>query len=256
MKRLIIGDSRNSLLTTLETILNHWGYRVLASSQPERLALLLREISPNLVILAAEFLHNGDPGLQQAVATRVLDEGRPLILLGADAEKKTTLPHEVLDLPLDLFALFGLIQKHLEPIPRRNLRLDLKLPGLLSHGKISQFAEVLSLSTHGLFVKTSLRVPQGTRLQVTLPLFGMHQELEIECRVLYCIQPTLENNYLQGFGLEFSHPSDSSLRALQAFIEGRFLGEVAERRQAIEPESTSHLRRRDNQTVLRLMGDP
>ena len=157
MKRLLIGDSRDELLSTLEVILRHWGYRVLVSARPAPIVELLRETSPDLLVMGARLLMQQDTPLVQAVTQHVVERKCPLIVLQEDpAITSIKVPHETLGVPLDLFSLFSLIQKHLEKHPRRNLRLDIRLPGMICTGEICHLAEVLSLSTNGLFVKTGL----------------------------------------------------------------------------------------------------
>ncbi|HEX9873101.1 MAG TPA: hypothetical protein VGA43_01970, partial [Deferrimonas sp.] len=81
MKRLIIGDSRDKLLSTIEVILRNWGYRLLVSTRPEQILAFLKESSPDLLILGAGMLHRA-PALGEAVAARMKDAVLPLIILG------------------------------------------------------------------------------------------------------------------------------------------------------------------------------
>jgi hypothetical protein len=230
MKRLLIGDKCEELLSTLEVILRHWGYRVLVSSRPAQLVELLRETSPDLLVMGARLLMEPDSSLTRAVNRHVNEGNRPLIVL---QEGQTALPiavpHETLGVPPDLFSLFSLIQKHLEKHPRRNLRLAIHLPGMLCTGESCHLAEVLSLSTNGLFVKTGFRPAKDALLRVVIPLMGMQQELELDGRILYRVEPGPDNNYFQGIGIEFADLGKESRLALQAFLEHRFIGDLATR---------------------------
>lgn len=255
MKRILIGDPRDGLLTTLETFLRHWGYRVTASSRPDRLVPLLREVEPDLLIIGNDLLADRQSELYRCVAHHVTEGARPLLILGSATEIASDLPHEQLPTPIDILALFPLVQKHLEKIPRRHLRLSLQLPGLVCRGKNSQLAEVVSLSSQGLFIKTGLRMREGEKLQVVLPLVGMHRELEIASQVLYCIHPGPDNNYLQGFGLGFVEPDPEHLEILQTFIESRLFGEVNDRQPDLELHSDDHLHCRTDHTMLHIIGD-
>ncbi|WP_298037496.1 PilZ domain-containing protein [uncultured Desulfuromonas sp.] len=229
MKRILICDKREKLLSTLEVILKHWGYRALATSRPDELSAFLRESSLDLLLLGSTFLADGSQALRDTLACRLTDTGCPLIVLQEDSTcPELELPYETLSVPLNIFALFEFTQKHLEKIPRRNLRLETKLPGMLCQGETSHLAEVLSLSAHGLFIKTASRLEKEDRFKVTFPLIGMKKELEIDGRELYRVQPGPENNYLQGIGIEFNEMGEEALRDLEAFIQSRFLGEVSE----------------------------
>ncbi len=228
MKRLLIGDSRENLLITLETLLRHWGYRVLVSSRPAELISFLRESPPDLLVVGAPLLRN-DPSLHKEVG-RYLETGPcPLIVLAESGETpETELPHELLRVPLDIFALFTILQKHLEKHPRKNLRLSMQIPGMLCRGEVSQLSEVLSLSTQGVFIKTGFRLEKEDRLKIFIPLLGMGKELEIEGRVLYRVHPEPNNCYLQGVGIEFTELADEDRLALESFLESRFLKEVTD----------------------------
>jgi Tfp pilus assembly protein PilZ len=252
MKRLLIGDCRESLLSTLEVILKHLGYRLLVSSQPKQLKAFLQESSPDLLVLGTDLLVD-DPSLAEKVREKITEASSPLVLLGDRVPKELAkVPHDLLEVPLDIFALFELIQKYLEKIPRKNLRLAVKLPGLLCRGGTCYLAEVLSLSANGLFMKTGFLMGQGDLLNVVFPLFGMKKELEIEGRVLYFVHPGPENNYRQGVGVEFHHMKEEDQRLLQTFIETRFLGDVTGNPWNPPKFAGDHLKNRAEEFTLRV----
>jgi CheY-like chemotaxis protein len=230
MKRILLGERREKLIDTAELILKHWGYRVLASSNPEQLARFLRDVHFDLLILGNNLFHGEKGGLADLTAALPRGHHPPLLLL-SDGEPATNgiRALETLPVPLDIFRLFTLIQRHLESTPRRNLRLKLQLPGIFNNGSAKQrFAEVLSLSVHGLFIKTGCRVDNLERLNIIIPLFGMKTEVEISGRVLYRVKPGPENNYLQGVGIEFTDLTPETVKIIQDFLESRVLGELAE----------------------------
>ncbi len=226
MKRLLIGDNREKLLVTLETILRHWGYRTLVSSNPPRLTSLVTETTPDLLIFGESLLRDNPAPLAERVQERV-SRGTPLLLM---PEHNSSAPylsaHEILAVPVDIFNLFEKIQKHLEKHPRKNIRLALQLPGMLCLGDRCHLAEVLSLSTRGGFIKTGFRLKKGDSFSITFPLLGMKKELEVAGRVLYCVRPDPDNNFLQGVGVEFIDPDRGTLILLESFLESCFLDEL------------------------------
>jgi Tfp pilus assembly protein PilZ len=251
MKRLLIGDSREDLLSALEIIFRHWGYRVSASSRSALLEGFLRESSPSLLILGAGLLAAAPASLREAVR-KAVGGGIPLIILQeADAPRPGDLPHEVLEVPLDLSALFAAAQRHLEKHPRRNLRLAVRLPGLICTGESSQLAEILSLSTHGLFIRSAARLTTGDPLRVVFPLMGMKKELELDGEVLYRIEPTAGNGYVQGIAVGFTALGEETRRVLRAFLESRLIGSVVagNGHADLSPEQ---LREDDRTVILRL----
>jgi len=226
MKRILIGDHRESLLATVETILRHLGYRVLVSSIPSRLTAFLQETSPDLMLFGAVLLR-ANPDLGQMLEKKSAETSAPLVILDENPEKEPLIPgHEVLSLPLDLFSLFAVVQHHLEDIPRQHLRLALRMPGMLCLGENCNLVQLLSLSRRGMFVKTSTRMNDDQPLKVIIPLMGMNRELEISGQILYRVHPTPDNNYLQGIGVGFPDLDDEAAQALDAFIAGRFFGDL------------------------------
>lgn len=220
MKRILLCDRRPNLLETIEVLLRHWGYRVLVAHRPEQIGELLAGLKIDLAMIADEFF--AEAALRQTLAEQT---GIAVITIG-DGTLDNGCDH--LPLPLDIFSLFALIQKHLERIPRRHLRLPVSVPALLDQNGKEQLCEIISISRHGLFVKSTLIMHTGERLRLTLPLIGLKRELDLAGEVLYVIRPTIENNYLNGFGLEFCDPTDEALQTLERFIERRLLADLAD----------------------------
>lgn len=227
MKRILVGASEEDLLSTIEVILKHWGYRVTVSSQPEQLQNLLTEVPFDLLIFGAKFLSHSDISLRTLLEEKT-SNNLPLILLKReDSDFTLDIPHFLLSVPVDVFSLFAIIQRNLENRPRQNLRLTVKLPGLFSTGESYSLAEVLSLSSRGLFIKTGAKMEEGSSVRVAIPLMGMKQELEIDGCVLYQVEPIAENNYSQGYGIEFKSIDDETEKLLKRYIETTFFGEIA-----------------------------
>lgn len=252
MKRILVGDGREEILSTLEVILKHWGYRVSLSSRPQQVLDFLQETAPDLLVIDRRMLADPASPLAAAVSAAVAG-GAPLIVLdGAEGAPCTELPHETLDVPLDVFALFAIIQRHVEKQPRQNLRLAVKLPGMFCNGKGCQLGEVLSLSAHGLFIKTGARLRDRDALRVTFPLMGMKRELEIDGRVCYLVEPGPENNYLQGAGIEFLPMDRKTELELKRFIECCFLGEISASQRGTEGLSSDQIQNIAPELILRL----
>jgi len=227
LKLLVIGDHREQILDVFEVILKHWGYRVMVSSNPPQLEALLKEMSPDLIIMGTEILETSSPTLKKTLEETVHSLQCPLILLSdGNTRGLESLAQEILHVPLDIFSFFQMMQKYLEKIPRKNMRLTVQLPGMLSTGGDFCFAEVLSLSTRGMFLKHSSRLEKGDEVKVVFPLLGMQKEMEVKGKILYHIKPAPENNYLEGVGIEFLGLEGENLSCLEKFIEKCFLGEL------------------------------
>jgi len=230
MERLLVGDLREDLVSTLEVILKHWGFRVLASSDEENIARALEHSETALLIAGEGILDATSPRLKESL-DRILQSPAPA-LIALDPPPARPLPGSAarLAVPVDLFRLFELVQYFRKTCPRRHLRLDVKLPGMIYHDQQSHLAEVISISSHGLFIKTTFRMERNDSFRVVIPLFGMRQELDLAGRVVYRMEPAAENNYRQGVGIEFADIDERNRRTLEDYLEKVLLGNLAETR--------------------------
>jgi Tfp pilus assembly protein PilZ/CheY-like chemotaxis protein len=231
MKRLLLADSRDELLTTLEVILKHWGYRVLATSRPADILQSLETSPPELLILGEDLLNSSSDQLNLAFRNLLQEQSTAIILLKSASEAaplQTQVPR--LDVPVNLFVLFEKVQAYLEDHPRRNLRLDVKIPGMVCQGERSNLAEVISVSNQGLFIKTTFQLGSDDNLRVVIPLIGMQKELDLPGKVIYRMEPSHLNNYRQGVGIEFTGLGEVEQGLLDEYLEKRFLEELSETR--------------------------
>lgn len=229
MKCFLLADNRPELLATLEPILKHWGYRVLAATSCAQTNAFLEQSEPCLLLIGKQIL--SDPGLcvDEKICARLASGGIPLLALEQDETRPPKIqPKDTLTVPIDIFTLFSFIQRFVEKHPRQNLRLRLHIPGMYrTHGTEYTLADVFSLSMRGLFLKASTRLNLGDTLSVVFPLLGHCKELEVKATVLYTVQPDNRNNFMQGFGISFDELSDEEQINLQKFVEERFLKEVS-----------------------------
>lgn len=236
MKCLLLADERMDLLATLEPVLKHWGYRVLTASNISQANAFLAESKPAMIIAGSNLLASGEMAKHSP--------GLPLVALDCpDHNLPARLATTILAVPVDIFALFAIIQDRVERHPRQNLRLRLRLPGMYClKGDDYILADVLSLSMCGLFFKSPIKLNAGDRVAAVLPLLGHGKELEIDGRVLYTVEPAAENNYVQGFGLGFNALTTSQVDCLQRFLADSFLNEVSASQPGVGNFSPAQLR--------------
>lgn len=241
MKKIILYAQQQDLLTTLELILRHWGYRVIATHRRDAFRNHVVDWHPDLVMVGNGLLTDSDIAfLARKGASR---SGHQLITIMENPSAPEAAEGVAMQVPVDIFVLYRLLQKHLEEKPRSNLRIAMRVPGMLVRPETSSLVEVLSISVHGLFLKTALKITQGEQLRVVLPLLGMKRELELDARVLYLVEPTPENSYQQGVGLEFVNLGKTERRELEAFLERSFLEELDEKHRIEIDLSRLHLHR-------------
>ncbi len=247
MKRILIIDNREELLSTLEVILKNWGYRTLCTSDSTEFLSLLEELSPELILAGPGFVSDN------VVAGKIAACNVPLLLI-EDARVKPikNLATEQLAFPIDVFRLFELVQKHLETIPRRNIRLNVKLPSMYYHGDAPCIAEIVSLSSAGIFLRTGSRIEGLDRVRIILPLIGMQSEVELEGRIVYRVEPNQGNNYIQGMGIEFQNVDAGTGRLLQQFVESLLMAELTEKSYLQNALDLDQLQKHTNDVTLKI----
>lgn len=235
MKNILIADNRPDLVATLGPILKHWGYRTLSTSKAAEVDTFLQETKPCLLIIGEELLADEKLVISAKAQTSIKKGDMALVSLKQEGAGAAQLePCETLTAPVDLFELFSFIQRQVEKHPRHNLRLRLRLPGMYStEGESFVLADVLSLSTEGLFFKASTKISKGERIKVVFPLFGHCKEVEVESTVLYTVHPDASNNFSQGFGVNFDDIPMELKQQLQVFIKDHFLKEVSDSRDGV-----------------------
>lgn len=234
MKRILLGAVSEELLGTLEIILKHWGYRTLVTSRDKEFCELFENSPPDLVLIGRKMLEGAASELQALLQEQLIRTDLPLFVLGTGPAIPIPRPYIEIDVPVDIFALFELVQRYIEKHPRRNLRLEVSIPGMVCRDQGSELAEVLSISSRGLFIKTSFRLEPKDHFQVLFPLMGMNQELELPGRVVYRMDPRPENNYRQGVGLEFTELTEETRRRLEEFLEQRLFRDLGETKRSAE----------------------
>jgi len=247
MKRVLIGDNREELVTTLESLLKNWGYRAISTADPDIILEMLKELKPDLLVLGPDILEDKN------VAPIVKDLSIPCIYVDDPENKSSKRPKgDVIAYPVDVFELFSLVQGYLEKIPRRNIRLNVKMPSLYYQGAETCIAEVLSLSPEGLFLKVGSKIEGLKDIRLVLPLLGMQTELEIMGRIVYRVEPTPKNNYMQGMGIEFTEMDAETMRTLDQYVEGLLFKELSARQSSRNTLNTEHLRKHSDEPALQL----
>lgn len=244
MKNILLADNRPELLETLEPILKHWGYRVLATGKVDLANTFLRESDLCLLIVGEELLADPQFKITPEIAEKMSAGELPVVTLQQEGAPKADLStDETLTAPVDLFELFSFIQRKVEKHPRQNLRLRLKLPGMYSIGDDSYIlADVLSLSSKGLFFKAPAKVKQGDQINVVFPLLGHCKEIEVKATVLYTVNPEVTNNFSQGFGVGFIDIPEEHKEQLERYIRENFLREVSASHDGVSDFSAGQLK--------------
>lgn len=71
-------------------------------------------------------------------------------------------------------------------------------------------------------------------------------------RIVYRVEPTPENNYMQGMGIEFTEMDAETMHTLEQYVEGLLFHELNARQSSRNTLNTDHLRKHSGEPVLQL----
>jgi hypothetical protein len=138
----------------------------------------------------------------------------PVIVLTSGGPLATTDPRVIgcVPRPAEVHALYPLLQKALEPTPRRSVRAATFLPARCTRAERSWSGAVLSLSREGCLFRTLEAMPPGLELNLSFPL-PMGRMVSTRARVLRQNQDQV--------AMAFSGPPAQSSRAIDEYVQSR-----------------------------------
>jgi len=227
-KPVILTSWQDPGLAQLEAVLQRWFFDVRQFSRPEQLLAALSKGGGDLLILDGRMAERLSAALGGSESADSPLADCPVLLLRDDRpHAPLAFAHQTLPLPLDLTQLHEQMQKILQSCPRRHLRMQVQLPGVIFRRQGCSFGDILSLGTGGAFIKTGCKdIRKGEPIEVVVPLMGMKKELELSSEVVYQVSPTPENNYQQGVGVRFTAPVPEDIQTLRDYITRSLLEEI------------------------------
>jgi len=228
-KQIMVVHQQPQVLSSLEMVLGNWGYALEKASSVQEMNSRLRKTKPRFLILENGLITAEQLDNLPLLAREKKSKDLTIALLGKGSPDANIPANYTLNLPLNIFALYEAVQKSLEPIPRQDVRVKVRLPGMVRPGnKHFNLGEVLCLSTGGMFIRCGIPLPTGTQLEIILPLLGLKCELEITGEVIYQVTPCVENNYNQGVGIRFNNLKFKDKELLEKYLENRLQEDLSE----------------------------
>lgn len=228
-KKILALHSQKNILGSLDLVLGNWGYPLVTVFSPQELNSRLKKIKPRLLLVEGALLAHEQLSSFPLLSRLVKSKETIIAQLGPGTSISGLPAHFMLELPLNIFALYDMIQKCLEAIPRQDVRVKVRLPGMVRPGdKHFNLGEVLCLSAGGMFIRSGTPITTGTKLEIILPLLGMKRELEVTGEVIYQVVPSAENNYNQGIGIQFDRISSDARKLLEKYLEMRLVDDLSE----------------------------
>jgi hypothetical protein len=138
----------------------------------------------------------------------------PVIVLTGNRAKAVQDPRVVgcVERPAEVGALYPLLQKALEPTPRRSVRAPTLLPARCTRADHQWTGAVLSLSREGCLFRTLEAMPPGLELNLIFPL-PLGRMVSTRARVL--------RQHGDQVAMAFAHPPAQSTRAINEYVESR-----------------------------------
>jgi len=228
-KQIMAVHQQPQVLSSLEMVLGNWGYELEKASSVQEMNTRLRKVKPHFLLIENGLISSEQLDNLPLLARETKSKDLTIALLGHGSHEGNISANYALDLPLNIFALYEAVQKSLEPVPRQDVRVKVRLPGMVRPGdKHFNLGEVLCLSTGGMFIRCGIPLPTGTQLEIILPLLGLKCELELAGEVIYQVTPCAENNYNQGVGIRFNALSIHDKELLEKYLENRLQEDLYE----------------------------
>ena len=208
----------NNNLTGLGSALSRMGFVGEFFSNTKSLRITIQESVPDLVLVDAKLTNKGSK--IEGVKKTLLEASNFCPVLLAEKEEGSFLFYDHRRKKvLHLFDLHNYFHEKLDSYSRENIRLEVKLPSLLTQGHSSQLTQITSLSSRGAFVRTGYSAPVlDQTIEMTISLLGHYAELNVLGRVAYIVSPSQGNNYVQGAGVCFERPVDSLMRVIEDYL--------------------------------------
>jgi len=215
--RISILQSNNNL-TGLGLTLSRMGFVGEFFPNIKSLRFTIQESVPDLVLIDAKLTNKGSK--IEGVEKTLLEASNLCPVLLAEKEEDSFLLYDHRRKKvLHLFDLHNYFHEKLDGYSRNNIRLEVKLPSLLTQGHSSQLTQITSLSSRGAFVRTGYSTPVlDQKIEMTISLLGHYAELNVLGRVAYSVSPSQENNYIQGVGVCFERSEDSLMRVIGDYL--------------------------------------
>ena len=208
----------NNNLAGLGLALSRMGFVGEFFPNTKSLRLAIQESVPDLVLVDAKLTNKGSK--IEGVEKTLLEASNLCSVLLAEKEEGSFLFYDHRRKKvLHLFDLHNYFHENLNSYSRNNIRLEVKLPSLLTQGHSSQLTQITSLSSRGAFVRTGYSTPVlDQKIEMTISLLGHYAELNVLGRVAYSVSPSQENNYIQGVGVCFERSEDSLMRVIEDYL--------------------------------------
>ena len=208
----------NNNLTGLGLALSRMGFVGEFFTNTKSLRVTIQESVPDLVLVDAK-LTNKRSKIEGVEKSLLEASNLCPVLLAEKKEGSFLLYDHQRKKVLHLFDLHNYFHENLDSYSRKNIRLEVKLPSLLTQGHSSQLTQITSLSSRGVFVRTGYSTPVlDQKIEITIPLLGHYAELNVLGRVAYNVSPSQGNNYIQGVGVCFERPEDALMRAIEDYL--------------------------------------
>ncbi len=229
---VILTDSSESFLMYLSILLQRMDFEVLPSADGPSLVKLSKAIQPGLIILGPDIL---DMDAKQVMtALQQEDCHVPVLAIGEDASAERELRdagcHEFLTKPIDIESLHKVLSD-LRATPegqRQHLRVNFHSQLTLAKDEQVIKCQGITLSEGGIFIRRKCPFPQGSRLQIELPL-GKEGVLFLDGEVIYTKQLSKDQfNSPPGMAVRFMNLIDDDRDMLKTHIKYLLAGDLLE----------------------------
>lgn len=229
---VILTDSSESFLMYLSILLQRMDFEVLPSADGPSLVKLTKAIQPGLIILGPNIL---DMDARQVMTALQQEDCQvPVLAIGEEAADEQELRdagcNEFLTKPIEIESLHEVLSA-LRATPdgqRQHLRVNFHSQVTLTKDEQIIKCQGITISEGGIFIRRKTPFPQGSRLQIELPL-GNEGILFLDGEVIYTKQLSKDQfSTPPGMAIRFMNMIEDDRDMLKAHIKQLLAGDLLE----------------------------
>lgn len=230
---VLLADQNESFLMYLSILLQRMDFDVLPTSDSSSLLKLQQALQPALIIVGPNVSGMSARQILETLQQNI-DDPVPVIIVAEDSSKEEEFRAlgcwDFLTKPVDVEQLHSsLVRLHPNPnCQRQHLRVDFhNIVTLTMNDQIIK-CQGVTLSTGGIFIRRKTPFPQGSRLQIEIPV-SENEYLFLDGEVIYTKQIGEGRlNIPPGMAIQFLNMIEEDRLVLNQFIKQLLISDLVE----------------------------
>jgi CheY-like chemotaxis protein/Tfp pilus assembly protein PilZ len=225
MKKVLHFEPSRSFAQFVKYVLSRLGYQVIHVDDAGQILEVIGNIMPDLIIAETNIRDLSGIELCRRLKGDRKCSAIPVAIISVDGTKETHLEADAagcvdyLTKPVTARAIHELIQRHLPyNHKRQHIRVRMQVDAVVSDGTRSDIMRTATVGEGGMYACTQHPLNIGTLIDISLPLPGLKNPLELTGEVIYAPgeSPT---GFPRGMGIKFSGMDNNTVTLLRHYME-------------------------------------